>query len=211
MLARPAAAPAPNLSSVKAPLRYAASIVVRPFATWRAIAAEPISLGALVAGYALPLALVGPIATFAARRLVGVRIGNVIYRSSVGEAFAQAAFSFVLVIAGLFLVAAIVALLAPAFGARRSAGDAFRVATFAYTPVWLAGVFVLLPAFGFVQLLALAYEIYLLHAGLATVMGVGRAKAGGLAACAVVGAILLAVGFGALSAAFGLVGSADAL
>ncbi len=196
---------------MKAPLRYAASIVMKPFATWRAIAAEPTSLAGLIGGYVLPLALVGPVATFAARRLVGVRIGNVIYRSSIGEAFTQAAFSFVLVLAGLLLVTVIVALLAPAFGARRNIADAFRVATFAYTPVWLAGIFVLVPAFGFVQLLALAYEIYLLHAGLATVLGVSRAKAGGLAACAVVGAILVAVGFGALSAVFGLVGSADAL
>jgi hypothetical protein len=61
-------------------------------------------------------------------------------------------------------------------------------------------VVVLVPRVGFLELLALAYEIFLLHAGLATVLGVPRGKAGGLAAIAMVGAILIAVGFAELSA-----------
>jgi hypothetical protein len=39
-----------------------------------------------------------------------------------------------------------------------------------------------------------------LHVGLATVLGVSRGKAGGLAALAMVGAILIAVGCAELSA-----------
>ncbi|MBD5632859.1 MAG: YIP1 family protein [Candidatus Eremiobacteraeota bacterium] len=183
------------------PLRHVASLLVRPFATWRAIATERTSLVAIVLGYVLPLSSIGPVATFVARRFVGVRVEYVVYRSSVTDAFGQALFALVLTLAGLLLVAFFVDLLAPLFGARRSFAKALRVAAFAYTPVWLAGVVVLAPMLGFLQLLALAYEVFLLHAGLVEVMGIPRGRAGGLAACAVLGTVLLAVAFGELSAA----------
>jgi hypothetical protein len=158
------------------------------------------SLAALFVGYVLPLASIGPLATFVARRLVGFRTGHVVYHASIAESVGGAAFAFVLALVGLLLVAGLVDVLAPAFGARRSFGKALLVAAFAYTPVWIAGVVVLAPAFGFLELLALAYEIFLLHAGLSVVLEVSRGKAGGLAACAVLGTILIAVGFGVVSA-----------
>jgi len=182
------------------PLRYAPSILVRPFSTLRRVAAERVSLVALTVFYVLPLDAIGPVATYVARRFVGVRIGHVVYRASPADAFGQAAFAFGLALAGVFLVAALVDALAPAFGARRNFGNAYRVAAFAYTPVWLAAVLVLAPRFGLLEFAAVAYEVFLLHAGLAEVMGVPRGKAGGLAACAVIGTILIAVGFGELSA-----------
>ena len=182
-------------------LRFVGPIIARPFATWRAVAGERISLASLAFGYALPLALIGPVATYVARRYVGLRVGHVVYRSSSEAALAQSEFSFVLAIAGLLIVALLVELLAPAFGAARSFSKSFVITAFAYTPVWLATVTVLFPPLGFLQLAALGYEVFLLHAGLTTVLGVPRARAGGLAACAVVGTILIAVAFGELSAA----------
>jgi hypothetical protein len=187
-------------------LRYAGSIIVRPFSTWRAIAAEPISNARLAFGYVLPLALIGPVATFLARRFVGARDGYVVYRESTNGALGQAAFSLVLALIGLILVALLVDILAPLFGAGRSFGKALRVTAFAYTPVWIAAITVLVPRIGNLQvgglqLLALAYEIVLLHAGLAAVMGVSPKKAGALAVCAVAGTVLIAVAFGELFAA----------
>lgn len=181
-------------------LRYAGSIIVRPISTWRAIASEPISNTRLAFGYVLPLALIGPTATFFADRYVGVRVGYVVYRTSTYGALHQAEFSLSLALAGLMLVTLLVDLLAPFFGAGRSFGKAIRVTAFAYTPVWLAGVTVLVPKVGVIQLLALAYEIVLLHAGLSAVMGVSRKKAGGLAICAVAGTVLIAFVFGELFA-----------
>ncbi len=158
------------------------------------------SLAAIAFGYVVPLGAVGPIATYVQRVVVGDRVGNVVYRASPAVACAEAIYGFELALAGVLLVAALVFLLAPFFGAGRDFYRALRVAAFAYTPVWLAAVVVLVPRVGFLELLALAYEIFLLHAGLATVLGVPRGKAGGLAAIAMVGAILIAVGFAELSA-----------
>ena len=182
------------------PLRFVFAILVRPFSTWRTLAIERFSIVALLLGYVAPLSLILPVATFVARRYVGFRTGNVVYRASVDEALGQATYGFVLAVAGLVLVTAIVYLLAPLFGARRSFVRSLRVAAFAHTPVWLAAVVVLVPAVGLIELFALAYEIFLLHAGLSVVMEIPRGKAGALAACAVVGAVAIAVGFGVLSA-----------
>jgi hypothetical protein len=181
-------------------LRYAGSIIVRPFSTWRAIANEPISNARLALGYVLPLALIGPVATFFARRFVGVRVGHVVYRASTYGALTEAEFSLGMALAGLILVTLLVDVLAPFFGAGRSFGKAIRVTAFAYTPVWLAAVTVLVPWVGVIQLLAVAYEIVLLHAGIAVVMGVSRKRAGALAVCAVAGTVLIAVVFGELFA-----------
>ena len=75
------------------------------------------------------------------------------------------------------------------------------MAAFAYTPVWLAALVVLVPRLGYVQFAALAYEVFLLQGGLATVLGVpSRVRAVFFAACAVAGAIGLAVAFGEFTA-----------
>jgi hypothetical protein len=66
--------------------------------------------------------------------------------------------------------------------------------------VWLAAVLVLVPRLAFVQLLAVADEIYLLYVGLSIVMGVPRRKAIPLAAFAVAGTVAIGFGVGAMLA-----------
>ncbi len=151
-------------------------------------------------GYVLPLVVLGPAATYVARHIAGVRIGHVVYHASVRGAAYQALWSLVLAIAGLVLVALLVDAFAPLFRVRCSFGRAIRIAAFASTPTWLAALCVLVPWLGFVQLLGLAYEIFLLHAGLAIMIGVSRGKAGALAATALGGTILIAFAFGVISA-----------
>ncbi len=181
-------------------LRYAGSIIVRPIATWRAIANDRSSLAHVTLGYALPLVVLGPAATYVTRRIAGVRVGHVVYRTSVDTAAYQAVWSLIFAIVGLVLVALLVDAFAPLFGMRCSFGRAIRIAAFASTPAWLAALLVLVPALGFVQILGLAYEIFLLQAGLAIVTGISRRKAGALAAAALGGTILIAFAFGELSA-----------
>ena len=53
---------------------------------------------------------------------------------------------------------------APLFGGRRDFGRALKVAVYAFTPVWLCGVFLLLPGLRFLELPGL-YGAYLLVMG----------------------------------------------
>ena len=64
----------------------------------------------------------------------------------------------------MLLLGLIVNLMAPLFGGRRDFEDAFKLAVFSFTPLWLAGLFLLLPGLRFL-LLTGAYGIYLFWLG----------------------------------------------
>ncbi len=66
---------------------------------------------------------------------------------------------------GVFVVAKIVEILAPMFGGSADAGGAMKLAVYAPTAGWLAGVFFLIPPLGFLSLLGL-YSLYLFWVGI---------------------------------------------
>jgi len=187
-------------------LQRAPGIVFRPHATWKAISAERIPLPLLFLGYVLPLTAIGPLARFIGLHDVGVaELPDRIYHASVHDAAAAAAFALLIAIAGVFLVAAIVNALAPAFGAGRSFGAALRVSAYALTPAWLGaalGVDPRLPALLMLAMavLQLAYTLYLLYLGLVTVMGAPSRRAIVYAPLAVFCAVLIAYAFGRVMA-----------
>jgi hypothetical protein len=176
-------------------------LVVRPRATWASIATDATPLARVIVAYALPLAILGPLATFAKLRLIGIPLApRTTFRASSDDALREAALSFALGFAGPFLVAAIVNAFAPLFATPRGLGRALRVTTYAYAPLWLAGPLVLVPSLGVLQLAAAAYAVLLLGFGLRTVLGTPARAAAAFAAVAV----LAAVGGGF---AFGIVGA----
>ena len=64
----------------------------------------------------------------------------------------------------VLVLAVCISLLAPIFGGRRSFDGAFRLAVYSFTPVWLAGIFLLLPGLYFLVLLG-CYGLYILWLG----------------------------------------------
>jgi hypothetical protein len=69
----------------------------------------------------------------------------------------------------VFATALAIDLLAPKFDGRRGYGNALRLATYSFTPVWLAGIVFLIPGASFLALLGL-YGVYLLWTGLPVLM-----------------------------------------
>ena len=65
----------------------------------------------------------------------------------------------------VFVLALVINLLAPAFGGRRDFDSAFKLAVYSFTPVWLAGIFLLLPGLRFLMLTGF-YGAYILWLGL---------------------------------------------
>jgi len=172
----------------------ALAIVCRPRATWNRIATESTSVPALLFAYVIPLAAIGPLATYIALRVVGVRIATgETYRTSVAEAVAESLSSFGFAVGGVALIALIIAALAPRFGLSRSFARAFRIAAHALTPVWIAGATILVPQLAFVLPLAALYAVVLLAFGSEIALGASRRRAGIFAA--VVIACALAIGF----------------
>ncbi len=76
-----------------------------------------------------------------------------------------AVFGYVMSCATVLLLGLVINLLAPLFGGRRDFDSAFKLAVYSFTPVWLAGIFLLLPGLYFLMLTG-CYGAYLLWLGL---------------------------------------------
>ena len=190
------------------------NILLTPKTEWPAIEAEPTSTGAIVTGYAMPLAAIGAIAGFIGGSLVGVSLPFLgTYRVPIMTGLVGAALTFCFAIVGIFILAFIINALAPTFGAQKDSNKALKVAVYAYTPAWIAGALQILPALSVLAVIAGLYGLYLLYLGLPALMKAPHDKAVGYTAVVVVCAIVLSVvmaGFGGLfvsRAARGGVGS----
>ena len=139
------------------------NMITKPAAEWDVIAAEPATVGGLYTGYACILAAIGPIASI---------IGYVLFLhwSPIGAVLAVV-LSYVLSLAGAYLVAFIVDMLAPNFGAEKSQIQALKLVIYAYTASWVAGIALIIPILG--GLIALAggiYSLYTLYLGFPKLM-----------------------------------------
>src|SRR5215218_1517826 len=131
-----------------------------PQAEWPAVAAE--SGEALVLRYIAILALIPALARLVGGWLIG---GYTPFLPALVGAVLAYALSFMVV----FAVALVVDLLAPRFDGQRSYSSALRLTAYSFTPVWLAGVFLLVPGASFLVLLGL-YGFYLMWTGMPVLM-----------------------------------------
>ena len=155
------------------------AIMMAPQSEWPAVASE--SSDALALRYIAILALVPALARLVGGWLIG---GYTPFLSALIGAVVAYALSFVVV----FIVALAVDLLAPKFGGQRSYSRALRLTAYSFTPVWLAGIFLLVPGASFLVLLGL-YGFYLMWTGLPVLMQSPRERAMpyvlAVAACAI--------------------------
>ena len=146
----------------------AKNMIVTPKTEWNVVAAEATPQAELITGYVLPLAAVSAIAGFIGMSVIGV-MG--MYRLSMVAGLGLALWNIVAAIISCFVVAFIIDALAPTFGGQKSSLQAFKVAAYSYTSVWVAGVFQIIPFLGsLIMLLGALYAIYLLYLGLPRLM-----------------------------------------
>ena len=195
------------------------AICLKPTAEWGVIEQETTSTADLFKKYAIPLAAIGPIAAFIGYSLVGQSLGPFgTFRWPIGSGLGFAVQSFALALLGVFVVAQIINALAPSFGAQKSPAQALKVAVYAYTPAWVAGVVHILPSLGLLAFAAALYSIYLFYLGLQQLMKCPKEKAVGytaaVAGCAIGVMIVLSLIGRAFApsgmAAFGRAGAAAA-
>ncbi|MBD5605080.1 MAG: DUF1282 family protein [Candidatus Eremiobacteraeota bacterium] len=179
----------------------ATNIVMRPNAEWPAIAADPATPASIFAGYVVPLAAIAPITSFVGFSIVGVGIPFVAtYRVGLVAGVTDAVISYVFALLGVLVLTAIVNVLAPSFGAQKFGSRALKVAAYALTPSFLAGIFLIYPPLGILGIIASLYTIYLIFLGLRVVMGASSEKAPIYAVSVIACAIVVGVVFGAANA-----------
>ena len=141
-------------------------ILTDPSAEWARIAAEPADTFVLLVGTVAPLALVPAIFGFIGACIVGVVVpGKGEVHAPILDGFAAALLGYVMSFVAVLVLGLVIALASPLFGGRRNFARAFTLAVYSAIPVWLAGVFLLLPGLRFLMLLG-CYGVYVLIAGL---------------------------------------------
>ena len=165
------------------------AILLTPQAEWKVIARERDTLGDLLIKYVAILAAIPEVAHFIGQSLVA---GSAPLVPNLVRAVVVYAVAFAMV----YIMAGVIDLLAPRFGAEKNFPNAVKLSAYSHTPLWLAGIFLLIPGLNFLLILGV-YGVYLLWVGLPMLMQVPNERAFPCAifvtACALIPAVVLAI------------------
>lgn len=189
----------------------AKNVCLTPNTEWTVIAAEPATPGTLIAGYAVPMAAIGVVAGFIGGSIIGRSLPYIgSYRVPLFTGLVFAAFTFCMIIVGVFVLSLIINALAPTFGGEQNSTQALKVAVYSYTPAWIAGVLQIVPLLGIFAIFGALYGLYLLYLGLPRLMKNPEDKTLAYTAVVIVCAIVLSVmitAVGATIAGAGMIGA----
>jgi hypothetical protein len=177
----------------------AKNLILQPKSEWSAIAAEPHTVQDLYTGYVMILAAIPAVSYFIGFSLIGTSMLGIGYRIPIANGVAHMIAQYVLSLGLVYAFAVMIDALAPHFGGEKNFIQSFKVAAFAPTAAWLAGIFYVLPAFSILGLLGL-YSLYLLYTGIPIMKRVAEEKAIPFVAIVLIAAIVLGVLVNALAA-----------
>jgi hypothetical protein len=176
----------------------AKNIILTPKTEWGVIDGESHTVQDLYTGYVMILAAIPPICTFIGFSLLGMGLFGTVYRVPITSGIVQLILSYVLSLGSVYVLALIIDALAANFGGQKNFLQAFKVAAFAPTASWLAGIFSIIPVLSILGLVGL-YSIYLLYTGLPRLMKAPEDKAVPYTVIVIIVAIVLAIIVGALA------------
>jgi hypothetical protein len=167
------------------------AILIDPAAEWTRIEKESDDPGYLLICYVSLLALIPAVFGLVGACIIGAVVpGRGLVQASIFDGVFGAILGYVESFAIVALLGLLIDVLAPLFDGRRDFASAFRLAVYSYTPVWLTGIFLLLPGLRFLMLTSF-YGAYVLMAGLPLSMKSPPQKSLGFAALVVLGAFVL--------------------
>jgi len=177
-------------------------ILLKPKQEWQTISGETTTVPELYKGYIIILAAIGPLASIIGMSIVGISLPFVgSFRIPITTSIASAVVHYMLTLFGVYLLALIIDALAPTFSGEKNINQAFKVATYSFTPGWLAGIFTIIPALGILSILGL-FGLYLLYLGLPVLMKSPQEKSLGYTVAVIAAAIIIFVVIGIVSRAF---------
>ena len=167
------------------------NILVSPKTEWSRIDAEPATVASIFTTYALILAAIGPIAMVIGQQVFGVGGFGYTWKPSIGYSVGTAVFTYILSLVGVYVASLVIDALAPSFGGTKDPVKALKVAVYASTAGWVAGIFQLIPMLGWLALIGSLYGLYLLYLGLPRLMRVTEDKAVGYTVVVIVVQIVI--------------------
>lgn len=153
-------------------------ILIKPKDTWPQIKAEATGIGQVLTGYAMILAALPAVCGLLGFALVGQSFGPItgFFRIPFTYALVWAIVWYVLILVALYVEGLVINALAPSFGSKQSPVNAFKLAVYSSTPMFVAGILNILPALGVLVLLLSLYGFYLLYIGMPVMMETPKDK-----------------------------------
>jgi hypothetical protein len=180
-------------------IQRAKDIMFKPTDTWAEIKAEQTTIKELYTSYAVILAAIPPIASFIGISLLGFSMFAFSYRLPIGWGISHAIVSYILSLVGIYVVALIIDALAPSFGSQKNQVNAMKVAVFSWTPSWIAGILMIIPALSPIAMLLSLYSLYLFYVGLPILMETPKEKAMGYVIVTILVSVVVFILIGVIS------------
>ncbi len=176
-------------------------LLLHPKDTWFKIKDEPTGFRQVLTSYAVPLALLPAFFGMLGYTFVGMRSGfsHIVYRIPFHMAFIWALIYYILTLVGLYLMGIIFNALAPSFHSKQNTVNAFKLAVYAYTPAFVAGVLSIIPALNMFVFLISLYGVYLLYLGLPIMMATPKEKVIGYFVVSIIVVIIVYAIIGGIS------------
>jgi hypothetical protein len=151
-------------------------ILLRPKEAWPEIKAKGTTIVDLFRSYAIILAIIPAVAQIIGVTVIGFSFMGLRYRTPFGSALAHGLLSYCTSLASLYVIAFIMDSLAPKFASQKNMLNAFKLAVYSWTPSWVVGVLLIIPALSWLVALASLYGLYLFYVGLPLLMDTPRDK-----------------------------------
>lgn len=172
-------------------MNRAKAITFKPAETWPIIAKETDEPKQVFLSYVMPLAAIGPIASFIGGQLFPISFMGVTVKTPLMAGITGLVMGYILALVGVWLIAFIANLLSKQFEGRDDFPAAFRLTAYAMTAAWIAAIFGLLPALAILGLLGGLYSLYLFYKGASPMMGIPEDKSVVYTVCVVLVAIVV--------------------
>jgi|CXWL01.1.fsa_nt_gi hypothetical protein len=165
------------------------NMLLHPKSEWEAIDSETCTVQGLFTGYVMLLAAIPAVSNFIGYSVVGTN--NSPMPMSYGVTLLV--ITYVMGLASVYVLALAIDGLAHSFGGQKNFLQAMKLAAFAPTAAWIAGVVKVLPWVAILSGLGALYSLYALYLGLPLLMKVPEDQAIGYLAVVLLLAIVMGV------------------
>jgi hypothetical protein len=153
------------------------NILVKPRAEWQVIKAEETTYGNLVTGYCALISAIPPIAAVTERFIFNRGIVSNAVHSPLGYVIAANLLWYLVIMMNVVITGAVIT----AIISRKEPGwtglPGLQLACYSYTPLFLVGIFIIVPRLAWLIYPAILYSLYLLSLGIRTMTGLSMGKA----------------------------------
>ena len=146
------------------------NVLVTPKTEWQTIESENEPHAKVFTSYVVPLALIPAVAAFIGYGLIGYSVLGVHIGGTISWGLRQAIMQYINMLGSIYLIAFVIDALATNYGAQKNFNRAFSLVAYSFTPMFVGGVFYLLPSLSWLASLAGLYGLYLLYIGLQPMM-----------------------------------------